>query len=76
MTCHGGFSLDEITRRSWYNPENILKDLKRGMTFADIGSGEGFFSILAARKVGKEGTVYAVRLRCRRDRKTKEKSRC
>lgn len=60
MTCHSGFSLDEITRRSWYYPENILKDLKPGMTFADIGSGEGFFSILAARKVGKEGKVYAV----------------
>lgn len=60
MTCHGGFSLEESTRRSWYNPEEILKDLKPGMTFADIGAGEGFFSILAAKKVEENGKVYAV----------------
>jgi ubiquinone/menaquinone biosynthesis C-methylase UbiE len=60
MGCHGGFSLDEDTRRSWYNPENIIQDLKTGMTFADIGCGDGFFSILAAKKVGEEGRVYAV----------------
>ena len=60
MTCHGGFSLDEATRRRWYNPEAVLKDLRKGMVLADIGCGEGFFSILAAKKVGEEGRVYAV----------------
>ena len=60
MGCHGGFSLDEATRRSWYNPEAILQDLHLGMTFADIGCGDGFFSILAAKKVGETGKVYAV----------------
>ena len=62
MTCHGGFSLDEATRRTWYNPENILKNsgLNKGMTFMDIGCGEGFFSILAAQIVGETGTIYAV----------------
>ncbi len=62
MTCHGGFSLDEVTRRTWYNPENVLKNsgLNKGMTFMDIGCGEGFFSILAAQIVGETGTVYAV----------------
>jgi ubiquinone/menaquinone biosynthesis C-methylase UbiE len=60
MVCHGGFSLDEATRRSWYNPESVLGALKEGMTFADIGCGEGFFSILAAKKVGVKGKVYAV----------------
>ncbi len=60
MGCHGGFSLDEATRRSWYNPEDILKDLRAGMTFADIGCGDGFFTILAAKKVGERGKVYAV----------------
>ena len=51
MGCHGGFSLDEATRRSWYNPEAILKDagLAAGMIFVDVGCGEGFFSLLAAR---------------------------
>jgi ubiquinone/menaquinone biosynthesis C-methylase UbiE len=60
MACHGGFSLDEQTRRSWYNPEAVLEGLKEGMTFVDVGCGEGFFSLLAARKVGAEGKVYAV----------------
>ena len=60
MGCHGSFSLDEATRRSWYNPENILVELKTGMTFADIGCGDGYFSVLAANKVGAKGKVYAV----------------
>ncbi len=60
MGCHGGFSLDEATRRSWYNPDAILQDLKEGMVFADVGCGDGFFSILAAKKVGENGRVYAV----------------
>jgi ubiquinone/menaquinone biosynthesis C-methylase UbiE len=60
MGCHGGFSLDEATRRSWYNPDAILKDLDAGMVFMDIGCGEGFFTILAAKKVGETGKVYAV----------------
>ena len=60
MGWHGSFSLDEAKRRSWYNPETILKSLSSGMTFVDMGSGEGFFSILAAKKVGASGRVYAV----------------
>ncbi len=59
MGCHGGFSLDETTRRSWYKPENILRNLSAGMVFADIGCGDGFFSILAAKKVGVTGRVYS-----------------
>jgi ubiquinone/menaquinone biosynthesis C-methylase UbiE len=58
--CHGGFSLDEKTRRSWYNPEAVLSDLQEGMTFVDVGCGDGFFTILAAKKVGPNGKVYAV----------------
>jgi ubiquinone/menaquinone biosynthesis C-methylase UbiE len=60
MTCHGGFALDEVTRRSWYNPEALLQDLRAGMNFIDVGCGDGFFSILAAKKVGEKGIVYAV----------------
>jgi len=58
--CHGGFNLDEATRRSWYNPDGILQGLREGMIFVDVGCGDGFFSILAARKVGTNGKVYAV----------------
>ena len=60
MACHGGFSLDEATRRSWYNPEAILQNLQVGMVFMDVGCGDGFFSILAAKKVGAQGKVYSV----------------
>ena len=62
MACHGGFSLDEATRRSWFNPESVLADtgLRAGMTFMDIGSGNGFFTMLAAQIVGEKGMVYAV----------------
>jgi len=60
MPCHGNFSLDETKRRTWYNPEAILADLQAGMTFVDVGCGDGFFSILAAKKVGEKGRVYAV----------------
>jgi ubiquinone/menaquinone biosynthesis C-methylase UbiE len=62
MACHGGFSLDEKARRAWYSPEEILSKagLKDGIVFADIGSGDGFFSLLAAETVGETGKVYAV----------------
>jgi ubiquinone/menaquinone biosynthesis C-methylase UbiE len=62
MVCHGGFSLDEGTRRNWYNPEAILKDagLAVGTIFVDVGCGEGFFTLLAAKAVGETGMVYAV----------------
>ena len=37
-----------------------MQDLRSGMVFMDIGCGDGFFSILAAKKVGENGKVYAV----------------
>ncbi|HSV49976.1 MAG TPA: class I SAM-dependent methyltransferase [Candidatus Acidoferrales bacterium] len=60
MACHGGFKLDEATRRSWYTPEEVLSELKKGMMFVDVGCGDGYFSLMAAKKVGPAGTVYAV----------------
>jgi len=60
MVCHGGFALDEATRRTWYNPEGILQDLHYGMRFIDVGCGDGFFTVLAAKKVGDKGKVYVV----------------
>ncbi len=62
MVCHGGFSLDEAKRRTWYNPEQIMQKtgLRSGMVFADIGSSDGFFTFLASKIVGEKGKVYAV----------------
>jgi len=74
MGCHGGFSLDETTRRSWYNPEAILQDLQAGMVFVDIGCGDGFFSILAAKKVGGNGKVYSVDIDASAIEKLKQKT--
>jgi ubiquinone/menaquinone biosynthesis C-methylase UbiE len=73
--CHGGFSLDEATRRSWYNPDAILKELQAGMVFVDVGCGDGFFSILAAKKVGDSGKVYAVDIDASAIEKVKQKAK-
>ena len=57
----GGILRDEQERRKWQNPENILDGigLHPGMTFIDIGCGQGFFTIPAAKIVGDSGKVYA-----------------
>ncbi len=53
---------DEAERRSWQNPTHILASigLKRGMTFLDIGCGDGFFALPAAQIVGARGRVYGI----------------
>ncbi len=49
-------------RRKMQNPESILIDigLKPGMIFVDIGCGDGYFALPAARMVGPEGKVIAI----------------
>ena len=61
---HRRFYGDEKERRKWQNPEAILAiiGLKAGLTFIDVGCGEGFFAIPAARIVGRGGKVYALDL--------------
>jgi ubiquinone/menaquinone biosynthesis C-methylase UbiE len=53
---------DERERRRWQNPEAILVDigLRSGFTFVDIGCGDGFFALPAARLVGEKGKVYGL----------------
>lgn len=53
---------DESDRKSWQNPEEILRaaGLRQGQTFMDIGCGTGFFTIPAARIVGSEGKAYGL----------------
>ncbi len=52
----------EKERREWQNPEDILQQigLKPGMCFMDIGCGNGFFTLPAARMVGAKGLAYAL----------------
>jgi ubiquinone/menaquinone biosynthesis C-methylase UbiE len=52
---------DEKERRQWQDPEAILRrsGLKAGQTLADIGCGDGFFTLPAARMAGPTGLIYA-----------------
>lgn len=60
---HGiGVFIDWDERRKWQNPDSILASipLRQGDVFFDVGCGDGFFSIPAARIVGACGKVYAL----------------
>jgi ubiquinone/menaquinone biosynthesis C-methylase UbiE len=55
------FRADDPERKLWQDPEKIFTaiGLSDGMVFVDIGCGEGYFSLPAARRVGPAGKVYA-----------------
>jgi ubiquinone/menaquinone biosynthesis C-methylase UbiE len=52
---------DERERRKWQNPQSTLHDagLRSGLTFVDVGCGDGFFALPAAKIVGEAGRVHA-----------------
>ncbi len=54
--------LESPERHRAMPPAKILRKigLKRGMTFADVGAGTGFFSLPASRIVGPSGRVHAL----------------
>jgi ubiquinone/menaquinone biosynthesis C-methylase UbiE len=79
MGWHGFYHDDENDRRKWQNPEAILHEigLRPGQTFIDIGCGDGFFTIPAARIVGSSGRIYGLdsdpeAIRCLEERAEKE----
>jgi ubiquinone/menaquinone biosynthesis C-methylase UbiE len=53
---------NDIGRRRWQNPEHILTsvEVREGSTFIDVGCGDGFFAIPAAKLVGGGGKVYGI----------------
>jgi ubiquinone/menaquinone biosynthesis C-methylase UbiE len=55
------FSPDDSERRKWQDPEEILSliGITPGMVFVDMGCGDGYFALPAARRVGRSGKVYA-----------------
>ncbi len=61
---HGYKRWPEDDRRKTQDPESILAKagLRPGMAFVDIGCGQGYFAIPAARLVGTEGKVYGIDL--------------
>lgn len=56
------FRSDDPERRQWQDPGKILSSVgvAPGMVFVDMGCGDGYFAIPAARRVGPRGKVYAV----------------
>ena len=59
---HRAHAYDEESRRKWQDPDAVLAEigLKPGATFIDVGCGEGFFTLPAARLVGEKGRVYGL----------------
>ncbi len=59
-----GWSKDynHAERLLWQNADQILSEigLQPGMTLVDLGCGDGFFSLPAARIIGPTGLVYAI----------------
>jgi predicted methyltransferase len=53
--------LESPDRDTWQKPDQIMDALgiADGSTVADIGAGSGWFTIILARRVGPNGTVYA-----------------
>lgn len=62
MMHHRHSPEDEAARRRWQHPESILEGvgLAPGGTFADVGCGDGFFALPAARIVGPRGRVCGI----------------
>jgi ubiquinone/menaquinone biosynthesis C-methylase UbiE len=56
------FVNDEKERRKWQDPDAILVNVgvNAGLTFVDVGCGDGFFAVPAARLMGNEGKVYGL----------------
>jgi ubiquinone/menaquinone biosynthesis C-methylase UbiE len=55
------FRADDPERKVWQDPQKILAAIgfSAGMVFVDVGCGEGYFALPAARIAGPGGKVYA-----------------
>ncbi len=60
--AHRRFPINDLERRKWQDPEKILTEigLAPDMIFVDMGCGDGYFALPAARMVGLKGKVIAV----------------
>jgi ubiquinone/menaquinone biosynthesis C-methylase UbiE len=58
---HKQFPANDTERRKWQDPEKILAEIgiAPNMTFVDLGCGDGYFALPAARIVGSKGKVIA-----------------
>ncbi len=70
-----GYFLANPLRKLYQNPDKILSPfIKEGMKIIDIGTAMGFFSIPAAKIVGKNGKVICIDLQKKMLEKLKEKA--
>jgi len=62
MGAAGADWLTREDREKFEQPEKVLDALKiqPGMTVADVGAGNGYFTLRLARRVGESGRVFAV----------------
>ena len=62
MGAAGADWLTREDREKFEQPEKVLDALKiePGMTVADVGAGNGYFTLRLARRVGETGRVFAV----------------
>jgi ubiquinone/menaquinone biosynthesis C-methylase UbiE len=60
LLCCSCYSYQD--RDNWQQPDRVIRDLglKPGNRVADIGSGDGYFTLRLARAVGEQGHVFAV----------------
>jgi len=74
---HAHKFFDDEERRKWQNPEAILirAGVKTGLTFVDMGCGDGFFAVPAAKLVGNSGRVYGLDVDSDAIGRLKEKAR-
>jgi len=52
----------QLIRDDWQQPDRVISNLnlRQGAKVADIGCGEGYFTLRLAKSVGERGLVYAV----------------
>ncbi len=64
MTFHGASWLTRASREREEEPERVLDSLgiRAGSTVVDLGSGNGYFTLRLAKRVGERGTVLAVEI--------------
>lgn len=54
--------MNKVIQKRFLSPKDVIADLniQKGEAVIDFGSGSGFWAVEIAKKIGKEGVVYAI----------------